>query len=164
VHASHDPSWQHYTQTVLLFDDGSRIDLRDPVDDAVRRVLAALGLDEPFAVITAANPLGRVVGADANELRNLQLLSVLQSSGWRFQPAAGASPDEAHREPGYAVILPLSDARAVARRFEQSAFFWFDGAAFSIRGALIDTPPVALPHPPDASAVADARGGPSDAH
>jgi hypothetical protein len=140
-----DPAWRHYADTILHFDGGPRVDLRAPVTARDRAALAALGFALPFAVVTAYNPRGRAAAAEQNERRHAALLAGarLRDPGCRI--VTGASPDGAHREPGVAVRLPIDAAAALACRWDQSAFFWFDGAAFTIHGALADTAPIPLP-------------------
>jgi hypothetical protein len=140
-----DPAWQHYADTVIEFEDGPAVDLRQPVAPESAAALRSLGLGRTFAVITAHNPGGRRLSHGENERRHDALLGELRSLGVPYRLATGGSPDGSHREPGVAVPLPLASAREMARRHEQSAFFLFDGEAFAIHGALVDTPPVALP-------------------
>ena len=55
-----DDKWAQYPCTILEFapPDRLRIDLRRPLGAPERATLAALGLDRPFAVLTAENPMG----------------------------------------------------------------------------------------------------------
>jgi hypothetical protein len=140
-----DPAWQHYADTVVEFEDGPAVDLRQPVSPESAAALRALGLGRTFAVITAHNPGGRRLAHGENERRHDALLGEVRSLGVPYRIATGGSPDGRHREPGVAVPLPPASAREVARRHGQSAFFLFDGEAFAIHGALVDTPPVVLP-------------------
>lgn len=137
--------WLRYANTILVFDDGAHIDLRTPVTPGDRAVLRARDLDAPFAVITAYNPLGRVTGDEVNEVRHRQLVESLRAGGWRGVIVTGESPDGSHAERSVAVIMPEADAKALADRFCQDAFFWFDGRAFGIRGALRDVDSISLP-------------------
>src|SRR5690606_7525172 len=116
-----------YHDTVLEFrtEPAFEIDLRQPVDAASLARLRATGLGHPFAVITACNPGGQRRGAAENASRTAALEAALHERGAAFTPVDGCSPDRSHREPGFAMRLPLPDARALARRFGQDALFWF---------------------------------------
>lgn len=147
MHATDDPSWGHYTQTVIeLFERRDlRIDLRLPVPPEARTALAARGLDGPFAVLTAANPRGQTVSAEDNRRRERWLLETVDRLCHRHVPADGVSPDGQHRERGVAACLTRAAATALAKEFGQSAFFWFDGTDFWLIGALVDAEPLRLP-------------------
>ena len=144
-----DEKWAQYPCTILEFapPDRLRIDLRRPLGTAERATLAALGLDRPFAVLTAENPLGenaedKPTAAEeaATERRNagrrLELEAELRKGGVEFQPCDGVAPDGEYRERGVAVVLPREQAVMLARRFGQLAIFWFDGRNFSLVGAV----------------------------
>ncbi|MBA3339623.1 MAG: hypothetical protein H0T54_07765 [Geodermatophilaceae bacterium] len=60
-------------------------------------------------------------------------------------PADGVSRDGTHREAGVAVSMLKTNARLLATKFGQSAFFWFDGTAMWIIGAVVDAPDQRLP-------------------
>lgn len=60
-------------------------------------------------------------------------------------PVAGASPDGAHREEGLAVWVSRNRARELAARYEQTAFFCFDGREFWVVPVAAAVPAVRLP-------------------
>ena len=65
-------AWGPYSETILHFPEASlTIDLRVPVPPEARGTLAGAGLPGPFAVITACNPMGRVLEPRANRRRYL---------------------------------------------------------------------------------------------
>ena len=75
-----------------------------------------------FYILTAHNPGGVVRDAAANLRADLLLQAAL--SGCERRPAAGCSPDLAHREDGWAVRLPSrAQALELARRFGQLALY-----------------------------------------
>lgn len=144
-----EEKWAQYPCTILEFapPERLRIDLREPLGAAERAVLASLGLDRPFAVLTAENPLGEnaedkpTPAAEAatglrNAARSSALEAELRKSGIEFQPCDGVAPDGEYREHGVAVVLPREQAVMLARRFGQLAIFWFDGRNFSLVGAV----------------------------
>ncbi|CAN5519287.1 hypothetical protein BH09GEM1_BH09GEM1_24930 [soil metagenome] len=142
-----DPSWDHYAHTILeLFADRSlELDLSQPVPpDALAR-LDEQGIGPEFAILTACNPYGRAM----DDLWNQRLTQVLRlevATGERtWVPADGVSRDKTHREAGVAVTMPKADARLLATRFGQSAFFWFDGVVMWIIGAVVAAPDQRLP-------------------
>jgi len=94
--------------------------------------MAALGLDQPFAVVTPCNPGGRVIGRAANAER----LAAGKRRVAELAPAAvaveGRSLDGAHREPGWAILVPQDHAIALAREWEQLGIYWWDGRRFRI--------------------------------
>src|SRR5262249_44477814 len=124
--------WSDYANTILEFQtaDGCRVDLRSPVPPSTVARLAQLGLGAEFAVVTPWNPRGIPTPDTLNKARLERMRSDLEKSGCRLVPADGVSPDGAHREPGFAVSLPLKESVALAHVWEQAGLFWFDGTAF----------------------------------
>lgn len=153
-----DPSWEFYAETILVLRlrSGSlSIDLRRPVAPAQRQRLEESDLPREFGVVTASNPVGGRLSAAENDDRRRQLHAEILQEGWRCIPADGVSPGEEHRERGFAIACSREAARELAQRFDQSAFFWFDGDAFWIVGALVATDPIRLPlESEDAAGVA----------
>lgn len=126
-----------YAATVLEFnrDPEQVVDLRRPISEAEARLLAGLGLDGPFAVVTAWNPRGRSSHPD-NDARQAELEATLRARGIRFVAVDGCSPDRTHREASVAAAIPEGEARRLALEWEQDALFWFDGGHVWIVGAL----------------------------
>ncbi|AHG91333.1 Protein of unknown function DUF3293 [Gemmatirosa kalamazoonensis] len=147
-----------YARTILELPgvpDG-RIDLRRPLDDAARAALAAVGLDRPFAVLTAENPHGdneedapsRDAERDREAVNDAQLATLVDALGAAHTPFVrvdGTAPDGSYRERCVAVMLPRDESVALARRFGQLALFWFDGQGFSLLPAEAGEPPRRLP-------------------
>lgn len=142
-----DPSWNAYPQTILEFHGAQtvRIDLRQSLTEADGAALSAIGLGQPFAVITAYNPAGKTTDESANRRRTEGLRQRLSDRGGPIIPTQGVSPDGRHREPGFAVVLAREDAIAIAMEFDQSAIFWWDGSKFWIHPALVSDSPRPLP-------------------
>ncbi len=156
--AHHDEKWAQYPFTILEFGEPGRlrIDLRRPLGSAERATLAALGLDRPFAVLTAENPMGdhsddqrsaaeQSASDQRNGARRAELEVQLRASGIEFQPCDGLAVEGDQREKGVALVLPREQAVMLARRFGQLAIFWFDGRAFSLVGAVARQASVKLP-------------------
>ncbi|MBA3673222.1 MAG: DUF3293 domain-containing protein [Gemmatimonadaceae bacterium] len=142
-----DPRWEHYANTLLrFFAHGSLIvDLRHPMPAETIALLASHHVGPTFAVVTACNPLGRNVD-DTQNTQLTHLLTIdIAAHDCAWVPADGMSPDGRHVEPGVAASLPRDDARALAREYDQLAFFWFDGVAMWLIGAVVDTPDRRLP-------------------
>jgi hypothetical protein len=150
--------WAQYPCTILEFapPDRLRIDLRQTLGAPEKSILAKLGLDRPFAVLTAENPMGEndedeptaAQRADAdrqNDSRRAELEAELRKAGVEFQPCDGVAADGDYREHGVAVVIPREQAVMLARRFGQLAIFWFDGRGFSLVGAVARNPSEKLP-------------------
>jgi hypothetical protein len=147
-----------YTNTVLELPgvpDG-RIDLRRPIGPAERDALRQVGLDRPFAVMTAENPRGQTdedaPTADearareaANDARLARLVDALGAERVPFVRVDGAAPDGSYGERCVALLVSQSDAVLLARRFSQLALFWFDGETFWLLPAEAGAPAVRLP-------------------
>lgn len=140
------PSWGSYPDTILHFPGSSlRIDLRRPVGPGDRRGLAGLGLDRPFGVVTASNPLGIPLEKSVNQRLDRVLAGVVKTWYPEGVPAHGESPDGEHVECGFALPGTPEEARNLAARFFQKALFWYDGDRFFIMPVLAVAPPLALP-------------------
>lgn len=105
------------------------------VPPATRTALAAIGLGAPFGVLTAFNPRGIELDEADNSRRASELETELVSLGLEFVKVDCCSPDRSHCECGVAVIAPRDQVLEVARRWEQIAIFWWDGAMVWIYGA-----------------------------
>ncbi len=142
-----DPGWSKYGDTLIeFFDDGSLVlDLRKPIPERHRRVLAESTLGEQFAIMTAFNPHGRDHSAEDNARRDRQLRTALSEMGVPWVCADGWSPDRTHREPGVAVVLDQAAAQQLARDYGQSAIYWYDHGVVWLVGALVDAAPERLP-------------------
>jgi hypothetical protein len=146
-----DPSWDSYyrTRLELLEDRSMVVDLARPISAGTFASLLALGVGPTFAVLTACNPRGRLV----NVAENIRLLGLLVEElyllGLASVPTDGVSPDGLHREVGVAVSLDDKEAAAeLARKYGQSAFYWFDGADMWLVGGLVEVADRRLPWVP----------------
>lgn len=142
-----DPSWSHYGDTLIeLFDDGSLVlDIRQPIPHDQQQQLAASVLGAQFAVLTAFNPHGRDHSAADNAARDRALRAELTAAGYTWVCADGWAPDRSHREPGVALVADRARAQEIARRYEQSAIYWYEHGVVWLVGALVDAPPEQLP-------------------
>ena len=147
-----DPAWRQYPETLLEFfrePDDARpalvVDLRRPVPDAAREALAELGLDRPFAVVTAAAPGGDPQDDAFDRARQAELDEAARTRSSVARCVDGVSPDGAHRERSVAVLLSREEAVSLGRRYGQSAIFWYDGADFWLLGAVVAAAPLRLP-------------------
>lgn len=142
-----DPDWQRYPETILSFaaDPRFSIDLRKIVTDMEKAALTRIGLDGPFAVITAFDPRGMNLRPEENDERARRLESRLREMRQQFVPVDACSPDGKHCERSVAVRLAKSDAVALAVEFQQVGIFWFDGERFWIVAAMGAAEPVQLP-------------------
>lgn len=135
-----DPGWASYARTILEFqvEGRPRIDLALRITPRSQAIFQAAGLPGCFGLLTPENPRG----SRADPATNLALWTEFRSGlpGTHVQ-VDGLDPTSVHRERG--VALPWSCARvvALAREWEQSAIYWFDGHAIWVIGALTTTPP-----------------------
>ena len=152
-----DEKYSRYRQTVLEFcGDGPRIDLRRPVDDAARRALAARGLGDGFAVLTAENPHGmneedapsgmeERARERANDRRAATLMDELKGAGLHYARVDGVAPAGDYRERCVAVAGDRATGTALALQWRQLALFWYDGSTFWLLPAEADQEPQRLP-------------------
>ncbi len=123
-----------FRRTKLEFGDppALRLDLTSRLPPDLERCMADLGLVLPCAIVTAENPLGRVLDEADNAMRRAALDACVRDQGHQCFPADGVALDGSHRERGLAVCLTLDEAIRLARRFEQLAIFWLDEAGVSL--------------------------------
>jgi hypothetical protein len=142
-----DPSWGSYGETILRVHGAIpfEIDLAVPVGALQREALAAAGLAGPFGLVTPCNPRGHVADAATNTARLTAFHQALREVGAQWVRVDGLSADRAHVEEGVALRWPVEAVEALARAWEQSAIYWWDGEAFWVRGALTQAPPWRLP-------------------
>ena len=77
-----------------------------------------------FAILTASNPMDKLLGENENQLRNEALRTLLEEEEVHFSEIIGSSPDSTHQEASFAVSCTLDNALEWANRFEQRAIFW----------------------------------------
>jgi hypothetical protein len=139
--------WAKYLETVLRFetDPPVSVDLRVPVPRHVRDALRAISTDGCFAIVTASNPRGENVSDEENDRHTARFEGELTESGERFVRVDACSPDGSHCERSIALEATLARAVEIARRCDQLAVFWFDGAAFWIEPVLSKNSRLRLP-------------------
>ncbi len=147
--STEDPSWKLYTETLLRFrlHESFIVDLRQQVMSRQKVAFVRAGLRASFAILTAYNPRGCLTDDRTNARKTAELEQDLRARAKVVLPADGMSTDGFHAEHGFAVALKLDEAASIARRYEQSAFFWFDGERFWVMPALVQAEPVLLPLP-----------------
>ena len=138
-----DPGWQGYADTILEvhLDPPVEVDLTRPITDRERAIWRDAGLSGPFGLVTPDNPFGRPLDEAANARRREHFHAELRERGGHPVRVDGLSRDRLHREVGVALAWPREDVVALARRWDQSAIYWFDGEAMWVIGALTDAPP-----------------------
>lgn len=142
-----DPAWASYAETVLRVHGSvpGEIDLARPIDAGARAVLHAAGLSGRFGLVTPCNPRGRRLSAAENAARWDRFVANLSAQGHAPVRVDGQSPDRQHVESGVALPWAREAVVALARDWDQSAIYWFDGDAFWVVGALTDTAGLKLP-------------------
>ena len=85
-----------------------------------------------FAVITAYAPTGQRWSDEANTAANDRLLADICELGIWHEPVAGFSPTTDHKEPGWAVELPIDTSRALGLKYLQHAIYFVRGDQLSV--------------------------------
>jgi hypothetical protein len=140
-------AWSSYPETVLVFAGEAEmvIDLREPVPPATKDALRAVGLGEPFSILTSYNPRGEKIASEENERRFEEMTAELRSAGIEFVVMDACSPDRSHCECSVVLKGDRDAAIDIAKRWEQIAIFWYDGGSFWIYGAISEVEPIQLP-------------------
>ena len=145
-----DPAWGAYGGAVLEFPSAEppvRLDLRLTLPASVAARLAGHVGAARFGIVTPANPAGAVLAPAANAARLTAFAADLVAAALPAVPADGCDPATPHREAGFAIVAPAPTIRALAARWQQTAFYWFDGRVMW----LVPTHPAyrAVPLPAD---------------
>lgn len=143
MHPADDPRWASYAETILVVHGSSPIEvpLSKPIGAHGRAAFQAAGLPGCFGLVTPENPFGRPMTPEENATRRAEFVAELAALGEVPVRVDGLSPDRSHREIGVALGWPLESVLQLARRWEQSAIYWFDGEAMWVIGALTVAPP-----------------------
>ncbi len=138
-----DPGWASYADTILEFhgDEVLAVDLRRPLARSMVGRLAEAGLEGEFGLVTPCNPRGRDITAGENESRLRDFFAALRAAGIDHVVVDGWSRDRSRVERGAAIAMPRDELLAIARRWEQSAIYWFDDSGLWVIGALTSAEP-----------------------
>ncbi|MBM4292337.1 MAG: DUF3293 domain-containing protein [Deltaproteobacteria bacterium] len=101
-------------------------------------------LPDEFVVLSAHNPHGRSAPPSRNAHQHEALRALLAARGLAPAPVVGRSPSGDHREPSWAVAMPVEEALALARLFKQDALYSVRGGELSLVSTRAGEPPVAL--------------------
>jgi len=82
------------------------------------------GFPESFAILTAFNPMDRILNQDVNTKRNQHLLDILKLQGHYGGTILGSSPDFTHQEPSLIAEVPKVKGLELGLQFNQRAIFW----------------------------------------
>ena len=77
-----------------------------------------------FAIITAHNPMDKLLTKKDKLNRNKKLVENLQKYGKKLVIVIGTSTDRTHQEESYLIEISLNQALEQGRIFEQRAIFW----------------------------------------
>lgn len=143
---SDDPGWAGYSETILVVYGSvqGQVNLADPIGAAEQALFAGAGLAGCFGILTPENPFGISATSHENAARRSRLRAELEELGMASVRIDGLSPNRSHREIGVAIRRPLDQVIAMAKRWEQSAIYWFDGHDMWLIGALTAAPPTRL--------------------
>lgn len=117
--------WQHYQNSCFLLTQS----LSPPCS---------------FAIITAHNPMGSVLPSSHNRLRDKQLQQDIHDSGCAYRALVGASHDLQHQEKSWAVYLDQAEAFALAKKYQQLAFYFITDGELHLLPCLAQQPAVNL--------------------
>ncbi len=133
-----DPGWSAYAEAILLVHGPSpaEVDLMRPLGAKEHAVFHAAGLPGCFGLVTAENPRGRDVSPEENAARRARFDAELAARGERPVRVDGLSRDRRRAEIGVALAWPMEAVLELARRWDQSAIYWFDGGTMWVIGAL----------------------------
>lgn len=119
-----DQARLHAAYRLAIYTIDGRLQRRIGVIDAeADRWLAAQGVVQRWAIVTACNPLGAAVDEARNMAASVRLQATLQAQGIRHLPAAGLDPaGQWPAEASALLIDPPGDAAAeLGRQFGQNA-------------------------------------------
>ena len=108
----------------------------DPFDPRYQSICFYLADDvahqwDSFAVLTAYNPHGKLASQVENDQASERLEATLVERGFEFVAIAGSAPDDSHAEPGFGLRCAHNEARVLAQKFQQLAYYWVcDGRLF----------------------------------
>lgn len=140
-----DPDWARYAETVLIFEGGFEVDLREPLTNDARAQFRNRGFPQTFAILTAHDPYGHDLTAEENRERQAKLELELKSEGVHYTRVDACSTDREHCECSLAIDVNQDQAVASAKDYEQMAIFWYDGADMWLVGGIVKTDPIRLP-------------------
>jgi hypothetical protein len=144
---SDDPGWDGYGETILEVHGSTigEVDLASPIGVREIAIFAGAGLAGTFGILTAENPRGLPASPEENARRRALLQAELEEQGVTAVRIDGLSRDRVHREIGVAIRWPMQRVIYLARKWHQSAIYWFDGHDVWLIGALTVAPPIRLP-------------------
>ena len=84
-------------------------------------------------------------GEEGRDRLHTRLVTELRRMGIAYARIDGVAPDGEYRERCIAIPLALDVARALAQRFDQLAFYWFDGRHLWLQPGVAERAPESLP-------------------
>jgi hypothetical protein len=82
---------------------------------------------DKFAIVTAFATTGEVWTDEENTDADRRLRGELIARNLMHFRVTGCSPDDTHREPGWAVVIGFDEARDLGRRYRQDAIYYVRG-------------------------------------
>jgi len=96
-----------------------------------------LGDQISFAIISAGNPQGQLLGAASNLALDSQLEHELKQTQLPCRRLIGASPDLTFQESSWAVLCDKAQALELAYRYAQNAIYWVEAGQLYLVPALL---------------------------
>jgi hypothetical protein len=88
---------------------------------------------DAFAVVTACNPFGHGIDAEADQSATTRLRKTISRLGLKRHRVTGVSADGKHREHGFAVWeCDLQAALSLGREFAQNAIYWVEDGRLDV--------------------------------
>ena len=117
-----------------------KVDVRNPL---LASLLNSRGVHS-VAALTAFNPQGRRRDETANKLAQIRLHNDLQAAHYELLPGRNEDAAEEWVEESVLVLgITLTDAHALATRYDQLAFLWSEAATATPRLVFTAPPPCA---------------------
>jgi hypothetical protein len=117
--------WQHYQQTIFLSHQ-------------------PFCKQASFAIISVANPQGRVSNQGYNLCVNEAFAAELERSSYRYRSIIGASPCLQFQEVSWAVFCQQQQAIEMALKWQQNAMYWVEQGQLWLMPVLVAEQAIAL--------------------
>ena len=83
-------------------------------------------IPDSFAIVTAYNPMDKILSIEHNEARNLSLKEDVKKLGLVARAIIGRSTDGTHQEASLMIMCTQILALELANQYDQRAIFWID--------------------------------------
>lgn len=123
---------------------GSTLPLWQAYQDTLFLLTQQLSIDSSFAIITAHNPLGRIMTPCQNRLLDSKLQQEINTLSVPYRALVGTAADRKHMEKSWAVMLSRQDAIKLGFKFNQNAIYFVDEGDLYLVPCHLKMPEVCL--------------------